>query len=68
VSRIEDMLRQCDEGYLNPDIAKRLMIARNQFKEERQKMAQLFHTVRLQSEPDPTAEPEEEADQLSFDY
>ena len=32
VSRIEEILRQCEEGYLNPETAKRVMIARNQFK------------------------------------
>jgi hypothetical protein len=41
------MLRQCEEGYLNPETAKKLMIIRNQFREEKEKLARLFHAVRV---------------------
>ena len=46
--QIEGSLKRCEEGYLNPEVAKKLMIMRNQFKEERNKIARLFHAARVE--------------------
>jgi PHD/YefM family antitoxin component YafN of YafNO toxin-antitoxin module len=46
-AKIEESLRHCEEGYLNPEIAKKIMIIRNQFKDERGKLARLFHAARV---------------------
>lgn len=53
--QIEHSLKHCEEGYLNPEVAKKLMIMRNQFKEERNKLARLFHAARVEPE---VAQPE----------
>lgn len=64
--QIEGSLKHCEEGYLNPEVAKKLMIMRNQFKEEQGKLARLFHAARVEPEA-----PEQESDnqeEEGFDY